>query len=94
MDRICHIDKTIDLSAELKERLAGHGFSVEYLNLKEPVADPGRIRYLLLHGFLPDELLGAMTNCRYIGIRAHNTDYVNKQVAAAMGIIVRGLANQ
>ncbi len=54
----------------------------------------GSIQYMMLHSFLTEQQLTKLIRCRYIGIRAHNTDYVNRRLAESMKLKVMGLARQ
>lgn|GEM_PF-3248069 len=49
---------------------------------------------MLAHGFISDSLLSELVKCSYIGMRTHNTDYINKTLAEEMGITVCGLSRQ
>ena len=89
-----YIDTTITLGARLETKLADAHFQFEYMSLSAQVEWWDQIEILLLHSYLPDESLQKMKSCRYIGIRAVRTDYVNAQWAAALGIRVEGLKRQ
>ncbi len=62
------------------------------MELNDPLL--ASIQYLLLHSFLAEQQLTQLIQCRYIGIRAHNTDYVNRKLAESMNIKVMGLTRQ
>jgi phosphoglycerate dehydrogenase-like enzyme len=86
------VDKNIALAEVDLEYIRSIGFEV--FTFDEHTIDYKKIEYLLLHRKLSDEQLLAMTHCKYIGIRAHNTDYVNKRITATQGIVVKGLDHQ
>ncbi len=94
INRICFVDKNIVLSDRnidslkaLKISLADFDLCNDHLNFSE-------VESLLLHSSLPNEKLRAMINCRFIGIRAHNTDYVDRKVCNSCNIKVVGLNKQ
>jgi phosphoglycerate dehydrogenase-like enzyme len=91
---IIAVDATIALGARLEAKLADAHFELEYLPLFTQYERWDQIEALLIHSYLPDECLKQMKRCRYIGIRAVNTNYVNVPLAAAMGIRVEGLKKQ
>jgi phosphoglycerate dehydrogenase-like enzyme len=88
------IDAAISLGPGLEARLAMAGFTFTYGGLLPAAAPWEEIDVCLLHSYLPDGTLQRMKRCRYIGIRAVRTDYVNLPLAAAMGITVQGLTRQ
>jgi len=81
-----YIDATIALGARLEAKLADEHVQFEYVSFSSPEISWDQVENLLLHSYLPDVSLQKMKRCRYIGIRAVRTDYVNVQLAAAMGI--------
>lgn len=88
---LCAVDQTIRLSDEETENLE-RVFQVEFVDVRSPDKERfGRFDLLLLHSKLSDEVMDQFTRCRYMGIRAHNTDYVNGSLAQRKGIVVRGL---
>jgi len=89
-----YIDDTIRLSGRLEDKLTDAHVQFEYLPLSSQIELWNQIEILLLHSYLPDESLQKMKRCRYVGIRALRTDYVNTQLAAAMGIRVEGVKKQ
>ena len=92
MSKKCFIDKTIELTECELDLL--HKMNLDAVIFDEKTVNPNEIEYLLLHSKLSDELLSKMTMCKYIGIRAHNTDYVNKNMTDKQQIVVKGLLNQ
>ncbi|MDC7219144.1 MAG: NAD(P)-dependent oxidoreductase [Spirochaetales bacterium] len=88
----CFIDPHIKLTAANGERAKALGLNLIPYRASE--VDFNSIEYLLFHSPLPDDELRQMKNCRYIGVRAHNTDYINKSLAEAMKIEVKGLNRQ
>jgi len=68
--------------------------NLDIITYDEKNVNHNEIEYLLLHSKLSDEQLLKMQQCKYIGIRAHNTDYVNKDVTEKQNIVVKGLQNQ
>lgn len=87
----CAVDKAIRLSDREWEYLE-EVFWVEHIDLLASNKEQfGRFDILLIHTKLPDEILESFNQCKYIGIRAHNTDYVNSNYAQNKGIAVRGL---
>jgi len=92
MSRKCFVDSNIGLS-ETDEAFINL-LDLEINIFDENVIDPSEIEYLLLHSKLSDKLLLRMPNCKYIGIRARNTDYVNKVIAEEQDAVVKGLTKQ
>lgn len=87
----CAVDNAIRLSDQELEYLE-RVFWVEYIDLFASDKEQfGRFDMLLIHTKLPDEIMENFSRCKYIGIRAHNTDYVNGSSAQNKGIVVRGL---
>ena len=91
MKPLCLVDSVIHLLPEDKERLEHH---VEYhaydMSSRENRYWP-KTEIVLLHSFLPSSRLEQLSRCIYIGIRAHNTDYLNIETARKMSISVRGI---
>lgn len=92
MQKRCFVDKSIVWSEKNKELLSE--LNIEFIQYDKESINYENIDYLLMHSQLYDEEMKKMKNCKYIGIRAHNTDYVNKKVAEEMGIVIEGLKNQ
>lgn len=92
MRKRCFVDKSIEWSEKNKELLAE--LNIEFIIYDRDSVNYEEIDYLLIHTKLSDEEMKKMKNCKYIGIRAHNTDYVNKIVAEEMGIVIEGLKTQ
>lgn len=92
MSKKCFIDKSIELTKCDIDFIASMNLVSTIYD--ENTTDCNEIEYLLLHSKLSDKKLLEMSNCKYIGIRAHNTDYVNKQITEKQNIVVKGLQNQ
>lgn len=92
MNKKCFIDRNIELTKREIEFIESLNLAVSIID--ENKVDYSEIEYLLLHSKLSDEHLLAMRNCKYIGIRAHNTDYVSDQITSQQGVVVKGLQNQ
>jgi phosphoglycerate dehydrogenase-like enzyme len=88
------VDDTIALGPSLEGRLAAHGLACTYAPLCASEAPWEEAEGLLLHGYLPDGHLRRLVHCRYIGVRAVRTDYINLSLAATQGIAVQGLTRQ
>lgn len=88
---ICLIDSTIVLSDLHREKLSER-FELAVYQSDNPDLDLlHEAEAFLLHSrFLP-ERLKELTRCRYIGIRAHNLDYIDLASARGMGKEVRGI---
>lgn len=94
MTETCFVDQNIGLSSADIQRLTNQSVGVKYLDLTDEKNDYSSIKFLLIHSFLRDDFLRQMNNCIYIGVRAHNTDYLDRETAAEMGIKVTGLRRQ
>jgi len=92
MNKKCFIDKSIELTKSDIDFIASMNLISTIYD--ENTTDCNEIEYLLLHSKLSDRKLLEMSNCKYIGIRAHNTDYVNKQITEKQNTVVKGLQNQ
>lgn len=88
---ICMVDSTIVLSDPHRKRLS-EAFEVAACKPGAPDLDLlHEAEAFLLHSRFPSELLKELTRCRYIGIRAHNLDYIDLETARGMGKEVRGI---
>ncbi|BBI33553.1 2-hydroxyacid dehydrogenase [Cohnella abietis] len=88
---ICLVDSVIKLSSYDRDQLEGL-FDVHFFGSQLP--DKTQLRkcdVLLVHSRISDELIKCLDNCKYIGVRAHNTDYINSELARDMNIIVKGI---
>ena len=92
MNKKLFIDSNIVLATSDITYINFLGFEAISLNKNE--VNYSEIEYVLLHSKLSDKQLLKMKNCKYIGIRAHNTDYVNILITSKQGIVVKGLQNQ
>ncbi|WP_028558962.1 2-hydroxyacid dehydrogenase [Paenibacillus pinihumi] len=89
--RYCLLDSAIVLSKEAQARL-NEGYNVEVFSPYNPKEEQLRnCDAMLLHSRLSRESLLKLSKCKYIGIRAHNTDYIDRQLAEEMGITVKGI---
>ncbi|MFC4101677.1 NAD(P)-dependent oxidoreductase [Paenibacillus xanthanilyticus] len=73
---VCLIDESIILSSAEEERLK-HSFTIRYVSPSE--TDLTKFKQcdaFLVHSYFPHALLAALQRCKYIGVRAHNADYV------------------
>jgi len=87
----CLLDSAIVLSEDAEARLKLN-FNVEPFNPARPTEEQlERCEALLLHSRLPRGTLDRLTRCKYIGVRASNTDYVDRKLAEEKGIVVRGI---
>jgi phosphoglycerate dehydrogenase-like enzyme len=85
------IDENIRLSEVHLEQLATYA-EIEFLEIANAYNSLlQQCHLLLLHNKLLPEQLQLMKNCRYIGLRAHNLDYLPIELADEMGIIIRNI---
>ena len=94
LSKICFVDKNILLSDQNIGVLKAKNISVVVFDIRNDSFNCNEVESLLLHSFLPAEKLRSMTNCRFIGIRAHNTDYVDMEICNTLNIKVTGLTKQ
>ncbi len=94
MNKICFVDKNIVLSDRNIDLLKRQNISIVKFYIINDSLNYTEIEFLLLHSFLPNEKLHLMKNCKYIGIRAHNIDYINKEISDNYKIFVDGLKKQ
>jgi len=91
MKPLCLVDSVIKLSSEDEKRLEHHVDYHSYdMSSRENHYWP-KAEIVLLHSFLPLRRLEQLSRCIYIGIRAHNTNYLNIETARKMSITVRGI---
>jgi phosphoglycerate dehydrogenase-like enzyme len=87
----CAVDKVIHLTEQERYQLE-KTFTVHSIDIvktsKEQLA---HFDMFLIHTKIPNHLLEWFVGCKYIGIRAHNTDYVSSDLAEKKGIVVRGI---
>ena len=88
---ICLLDSTIVLSRQHSETLSEFVDIQPYHSDEPDSALLQKSTAILLHSRLPAERLNELINCKYIGIRAHNLDYIDTNSARNMGIEVRGI---
>jgi len=94
LSKICFVDKNIILSDQNIEVLKAQNISIACFDISNNSLNYNEVESLLLHSPLPGEKLCSMKNCRYIGIRAHNTDYVDTEFCNNSNIKVVGLNKQ
>jgi len=88
---LCLIDAEIVLGVEHTNQISEYcDIAICHVNQCEPEL-LRRAEVLLLHSKLSSESLSKLTKCKYIGIRAHNLDYIDVQCARKMGIEVCGI---
>ncbi|HEY9605442.1 MAG TPA: NAD(P)-dependent oxidoreductase [Allocoleopsis sp.] len=91
MPHLCLIDENIRLCKVHLEQLATYA-DVEFIEIANASSSLfQQCHLLLLHNKLLPEQLRLMKNCRYIGLRARNLDYVPMDVADEMRITVRNI---
>ncbi len=89
--QICLIDNGIELDTSGLELLKSF-FTIKSVDLckldlsiiKECIA-------ILTHREIPEHILVQLEKCRYIGVRAHNVDYINSEITNHKGIKVVGI---
>nr|WP_237179214.1 NAD(P)-dependent oxidoreductase [Paenibacillus sp. MMS18-CY102] len=82
------------MSAEEQARLEA-AFFVDYIDIHSvPEGQLASYQAFLIHSRILTKQLERFTQCRYIGVRAHNTDYVNGELARQLGIAVRGIPQE
>lgn len=90
----CAVDQAIQLSEEERSRLEAV-FSVDYIDLHSTdEARLGHYSSFLIHSKISSAQLASFKQCRYIGVRAHNTDYVSRELARELGITVKGIPQE
>jgi phosphoglycerate dehydrogenase-like enzyme len=87
----CAVDKVINLSKLERNKLEST-FAVEYIDIHKATKQQlANFDMYLIHTTITNELLDSFARCKYIGIRAHNTDYVSRDHANKQGIVIRGI---
>ncbi|WP_165861136.1 NAD(P)-dependent oxidoreductase [Paenibacillus paeoniae] len=91
---LCAIDSIIELQPSEREWLEQY-FRMETVDFQRtPGALLEKYELALVHSKLPAATISYMKACRYIGVRAHNTDYVDQAAAQQQGIVVQGIEQQ
>ena len=91
MYRLLLIDNKINLSAKHFEKLSSN-YEVRYYDMQEKEVNLWKkAEVLLLHSKISDTRLAQLKNCKYIGIRAHNIDYINQSLVKKMNIVSKGI---
>lgn len=87
----CAVDAAIQLSLDEKLRLEEHFelISVDFANFDAMCNF--EFDLMLIHSKVSNEVLQQLHKCRYIGIRAHNTDYIDSSMAKKLGMTVSGI---
>ncbi|MGM0884570.1 MAG: 2-hydroxyacid dehydrogenase [Bacillota bacterium] len=87
----CAVDKVINLSKHERNKLEST-FTVEYIDIQQATKKQlANFDMYLIHTKIPNEILKSFVRCKYIGIRAHNTDYVSSDLANEQRIVIRGI---
>lgn len=87
----CAVDQTIQFSEHERIELEAN-FSVDYFNIQSaPKEQLAKYDMFLIHSKIPSELLSSFKRCQYIGVRAHNTDYISSELALKYGIEIQGI---
>ncbi|WP_188888035.1 2-hydroxyacid dehydrogenase [Paenibacillus radicis (ex Gao et al. 2016)] len=87
----CLLDSAIVLSKADMARLSA-GYNVELFSPHNPNEEQlSNCDAVLLHSRLSRDSLLKMSKCKYIGIRAHNTDYIDRKLAEELGISYKGI---
>ncbi|CAH1198931.1 Erythronate-4-phosphate dehydrogenase [Paenibacillus plantiphilus] len=87
----CAVDATIQLSERERDQLE-RTFTVEYMDIHKATKQQlANFDMFLIHSKIPDTCMESFVKCKYIGIRAHNTDYVSSDLAHKLGIELRGI---
>lgn len=89
--RLCAIDSTIKLLLEERVKLENYFdvVPVDFSNLS--ITNDFTFDLMLIHSRVPNEVLMRLPKCKYIGVRAHNTDYVDNSMASSLGMKVEGI---
>lgn len=87
---LCLLDDDIQLNQAEQQQLA-KSFTVHAWQSAD-TATRAKAQALLLHSRISATDLASLPNCRYIGVRAHNTDYVPQPHPA--GLTVQGIPQQ
>jgi phosphoglycerate dehydrogenase-like enzyme len=88
---LCAVDTTINFSIEERLRLDKY-FDIVIVDLTKPIENYViESDLMLIHSKVPNEVLIKFKKCRYIGIRAHNIDYIDSNFSIKLGIIVDGI---
>ncbi len=84
------LDNKIKLSKKQFEKL--FDYEVRLYSMQEKELELWqKANVILLHSKLSDDRIEQLNECNYIGIRAHNLDYVNQQLVAQKKIILKGI---
>ena len=85
------IDSKITLSDEQLKKLS-LTFNILVIDFTAPDLEAVKnCEALLIHSYVSNEVLSAMKSCRYIGIRAHNLDYIDLDFCLKNNIKVTGI---
>lgn len=87
----CAVDKAINLTKQERNKIE-RKFIVKYINiLKSSKEQLANFDMFLIHTKIPNQLLESFIKCKYIGIRAHNTDYVSSDLTQKQEIVIQGI---
>jgi phosphoglycerate dehydrogenase-like enzyme len=91
MKALCAVDMTIKFSIDERDKLV-HYFDIVYIDFSKPIDfNVIEAEIMLVHSKVPNEVLRKFANCKYLGVRAHNIDYVDSSLTNEMGITVVGI---
>ena len=88
---ICLIDATIALDEQHINQISEYFDIAIFHNDKLDLRLMQKAEAFLLHSRLSSENLSELINCKYVGIRAHNLDYIDIEAARKMKIEVCGI---
>jgi len=89
---LCLIDTKIRLNATQLKSLSKK-YALKSYDMQEKEHTLWRkAEVILLHSKLCDERIEELEMCQYIGIRAHNLDYVNQELVRQKGMVLKGIA--
>ena len=91
MKALLLLDNKISLSKKQLKKLSK--YEVRHYNMQEKELELWqKAKVILLHSKLSDERIEQLDECNYIGIRAHNLDYVNQALVAQKNIMLKGIS--
>jgi phosphoglycerate dehydrogenase-like enzyme len=91
MKVLCAVDTTIKFSIVERDKL-DHYFDIVFIDFSKPIdSNVIEAEIMLVHSKVPNEVLRKFANCKYLGVRAHNIDYVDSSLTNEMGITVVGI---
>lgn len=88
---LCLVDRSIRLSPNEESQLE-HCFDIQYVDSStSDLSLFEQCSAFLVHSYLPQAILSSLHQCKYIGIRAHNLDYVPLEVLPNKSVVVEGI---